>query len=126
MPEFDPVRLSDTVAAALSGPGGVALVVNVFSGVPGVVHSPARRGLFRSEPERVQIGDWRYEIARDGRLRAAHLVNDIVIADDVLDAAAVGPHIARALQQILGRHGPAILPHINAAVEALRTSVGGA
>jgi hypothetical protein len=126
MPEFDPVRLSDTVAAALSGPGGVALVVNVFSGVPGVVHSPARRGLFRSEPERVQIGDWRYEIARDGRLRAAHLVNDIVIADDVLDAAAVGPHIARALQQILGRHGPAILPHIDAAVEALRTSVGGA
>jgi hypothetical protein len=126
MPEFDPVRLSDTVAAALSGPGGVALVVNVFSGVPGVVHSPARRGLFRSEPERVQIGDWRYEIARDGRLRAAHLVNDIVIADDVLAAAAVGPHIARALQQILGRHGPAILPHIDAAVEALRTSVGGA
>jgi hypothetical protein len=126
MPEFDPVRLSDTVAAALSGPGGVALVVNVFSGVPGVVHSPARRGVFRSEPERVQIGDWRYEIARDGRLRAAHLVNDIVIADDMLDAAAVGPHIARALQQILGRHGPAILPHIDAAVEALRTSVGGA
>jgi hypothetical protein len=126
MPEFDPVRLSDTVAAALSGPGGVALVVNVFSGVPGVVHSPARRGLFRSEPERVQIGDWRYEIARDGRLRAAHLVNEIVIADDVLEAAAVGPHIARALQQILGRHGPAILPHIDAAVEALRTSVGGA
>jgi hypothetical protein len=126
MPEFDPVRLSDTVAAALSGPGGVALVVNVFSGVPGVVHSPARRGLFRSEPERVQIGDWRYEIARDGRLRAAHLVNEIVIADDVLEAAAVGPHIARALQQILGRHGPAILPQIDAAVEALRTSVGGA
>jgi hypothetical protein len=91
-----------------------------------VVHSPARRGLFRSEPERVQIGDWRYEIARDGRLRAAHLVNEIVIADDVLEAAAVGPHIARALQQILGRHGPAILPHIDAAVEALRTSVGGA
>jgi hypothetical protein len=54
------------------------------------------------------------------------LVNDIVIADDVLAAAAVGPHIARALQQILGRHGPAILPHIDAAVEALRTSVGGA
>ena len=126
MPEFDAVRLRDTVAAALSGPGGAALVVNVFSGVPGVVHSPARRGLFRSEPERVQIGDWRYEIARDGRLRAAHLVNDIVIADDVLDAAAVGPHIARALQQILGRHGPAIQPHIDAAVEALRTSVGGA
>ncbi len=100
MPDFDARRLSDTVSAALSGPGGVALVVNVFSAVPGVVHSPARRGLFRSEPERVQIGDWRYEVARDGRLRAAHVVSGVVIADDVLDAHAVGPHITRALEQI--------------------------
>lgn len=126
MAAFDPVRLSDTVTAALSGPGGVALVVNVFSAVPGVVHSPARRGLFRSEPERVQIGDWRYEVARDGRLRAAHVVNEIVIAEDVLDASAVGPHIARALEQIVGRYGSTVLPHIEAAVDALRTSVGGA
>jgi Domain of unknown function (DUF5073) len=126
MPDFDPSRVSDTVAAALSGPGGVALVVNVFSTVPGVVHTPARRGLFRSEPERVQIGDWRYEVARDGRLRAAHVVNEVVIAEDVLDASAVGPHITRALEQIVGRYGPTVLPHIDAAVDALRTSVGGA
>jgi hypothetical protein len=126
MEGFDHTRLSDTVAAALSGPGGVALVVNVFSSVPGVVHTPARRGVFRSEPERVLIGDWRYEIARDGRLRAAHLVNGIVIAEDALDAAAVGPHIARALEQIVGRYGQSIVPHIDAAAEALRTSVGGA
>lgn len=126
MPEFDAIRLSDTVAAALSGPGGVALVVNVFSSVPGVVHTPARRGFFRSEPERVQIGDWRYEVARDGRLRAAHVVNEIVIAEDVLDASAVGPHIARALEQIVGRYGSTVLPHIDAAVDALKTSVGGA
>jgi hypothetical protein len=126
MPDFDPSRVSDTVAVALSGPGGVALVVNVFSTVPGVVHTPARRGLFRSEPERVQIGDWRYEVARDGRLRAAHVVNEVVIAEDVLDASAVGPHITRALEQIVGRYGPTVLPHIDAAVDALRTSVGGA
>jgi hypothetical protein len=126
MPDFDPSRVSDTVAAALSGPGGVALVVNVFSTVPGVVHTPARRGLFRSEPERVQIGDWRYEVARDGRLRAAHVVNEVVIAEDVLDTSAVGPHITRALEQIVGRYGPTVLPHIDAAVDALRTSVGGA
>lgn len=125
MPDFDTAGLSETLAAALSGPGGVALVVNVFGTVPGVVRTPARRGVFRSEPERVLIGDWRYEIARDGRLRAAHVVNDIVIAEDVLDAAAVGRHIARALEQLVARYGPTILPHIDAAVEALRTSVGG-
>ncbi|GAC1635287.1 MAG: DUF5073 family protein [Mycobacterium sp.] len=126
MPEFDRSRVSDTVAAALSGPGGVALVVTVFGAVPGVVRHPARRGLFHSDPEQVLIGDWRYEVARDGRLRAAHVVNEIVIAEEVLDANAVGPHIARALEQIVGRYGAAALPHIDAAVDALRTSVGGA
>jgi hypothetical protein len=124
MSDFDTARVSDTVAAALSGPGGIALVVNVFSTVPGVVHTPARRGLFRSAPERVQIGDWRYEVAPDGRLSAAHVVNGIVIAEDALDAAAVGPHIARALGQIVGRHGSTVLPHIDAAVDALRASTG--
>jgi uncharacterized protein DUF5073 len=125
MPGFDRARVSDAVAAALSGPGGVALVVNVFGGVPGVVRTPARRGLFRSEPERVLIGDWRYEVAGDGRLRAAHVVNDVVIADEMLDAHIVGSHIARALEQIVSRYGPTALPHVDAAVDALRTSAGG-
>lgn len=124
MSGFDAVRLSDTVAGALAGPGGIALVVNVFSSVPGVVRTPARRGLFRSAPERVQIGDWRYEVARDGRLGAAHVVNGIVIAEDALDAGEVGPHIARALAQIVDRYGSTVLPHIDAAVDALRASVG--
>ena len=125
MLEFDRARVSETIAVALSGPGGVALVVNVFGTVPGVTRSPARRGLFRSDPERVTIGDWRYEVARDGRLRAAHVVNEIVIAEEVLDAAMVGPHIARALEQIVGRYGASVLPHIDAAVDALATSTGG-
>ena len=78
------------------GPGGVGLVVKVFCGLPGVVLTPARRGLFRSQPERIQIGDWRYEVTQDGRLSAAHVVNGIVLAEEVLAAAAVGPHVARA------------------------------
>ena len=67
---LDHPRVSNTVAAALSGPGGVALVVKVFAGLPGVTHTPAQRGLFSKSPERIQIGDWRYEVAGDGRLRA--------------------------------------------------------
>jgi hypothetical protein len=124
--DFDRARVSETVAAALAGPGGVALVVNVFGAVPGVVRSPARRSMFRSDPELVLIGDWRYEVTRDGRLRAAHVINEIVIADEVLDATAVGPHVARALQQVVDRYGAAVLPHIDAAVDALRSSAGGA
>jgi Domain of unknown function (DUF5073) len=124
MVDFDHDRVSRGIAAALAGPGGVALVVKVFAGLPGVVHTPAKRGLFRSNPERVQIGDWRYEVAHDGRLLAAHMVNGIVIAEDILVADAVGPHIARSLGQIVARYGATVIPNINAAVEILGTGTG--
>jgi hypothetical protein len=122
MSEFDAERVSRTIAGALHGPGGVALVVKVFAGLPGVVHTPARRGFFSSNPERIQIGDWRYEIARDGRLLAGHIVNGIVIAEDTLLADAVGPHISRSLGQVVARYGATVIPNINAAVEVLGTS----
>jgi hypothetical protein len=124
MEGLDAAEVSRVIAAALSGPGGVALVVNVFANVRGVIHSPARRGMFKSEPERIQIGDWRYELARDGRLRASHFVNGIVIAEDTLAAHTVGPHIAGALGQVVTYYGPGIIPSIEAAVETLRLSAG--
>jgi hypothetical protein len=125
MADLDAEQVSQVITAALSGPGGVALVVNVFANVPGVVHSPERRGMFKSEPERIQIGDWRYEVTRDGRLRAAHFVSGIVIAEETLAAHAVGPHVAGALGQVVTYYGPGIIPSIEAAVEALRLSGGG-
>ena len=124
MVDFDHDRVARGIAAALAGPGGVGLVVNVFAGLPGVIHTPAKRGLFRSNPERIQIGDWRYEVAHDGRLLAGHMVNGIVIAEDILVAEAVGPHIARSLGQIVARYGATVIPSINAAVEILGTSPG--
>lgn len=124
MEGLDSAEVSRVIAAALSGPGGVALVVNVFANVPGVIHTPAKRGVFKSEPERIHIGDWRYELARDGRLHAAHYVNGIVIAEEALAAHAVGPHIARSLGQVVTYYGPGVIPSIDAAVEALRFSGG--
>lgn len=124
MTDFDAERASRTIAAALAGAGGVGLVVKVFAGLTGVVHTPAKRGLFRSHPERIQIGDWRYEVTHDGRLLAAHMVNGVVIAEDILVADAVGPQIARSLGQIVARYGSTVIPNINAAVEVLATSTG--
>jgi len=124
MTGFDPERVSTTVTAALDGPGGVALVVKVFGGLTGVIHHPAKRGLRRREPERIQIGDWRYEVTHDGRLRAGHLVNGIIIAEDTLVATEVGPHIARALGQVVARYGATVIPNIDAAVDALDASTG--
>jgi hypothetical protein len=125
MSGYDHERVSRAVAAALAGPGGVGLVVKVFCGLPGVVLTPARRGLFRSQPERIQIGDWRYEVTTDGRLSAAHLVNGIVLAEEVLAADAVGPHIARALGQVVSRYGPTVMPNVNAALEVLEAAGSG-
>ena len=39
-----------------------------------------------------------------------------------MHAAAVGPHLSRALQQLLARYGSAAQPHIDAALDALATS----
>ncbi len=124
MTGFDHERVSHAIGSALAGPGGVPLVVKVFSGVPGVIFVPARRGFFRSRPERIQIGDWRYEVTADGRLSAAHVVNGVVLAEEVLAAGAVGPHIARALGQLVTGYGPTIIPNIDAALEALETGSG--
>lgn len=117
---FDVEGVERAIAAAVDGPGGVPLVVTVFAGVPGVVHTPARRGLLRSVPESVLVGDWRYVHGGDGRLRAAHVVNDITIAEESLAPHAVGPHVARALAQVVDRYGPTAAASVAAAVEALR------
>src|ERR1700722_17378280 len=125
MTGYDHERVSRAVGAALAGPGGVGLVVKGFSGLPGVVLTPARRGLFRSQPERIQIGDWRYEVTPDGRLSGAHVVNGIVLAEEVLAAVAVGPHVARALAQVVNSYGPPVMPNIDAALEMLEDAGPG-
>ncbi|WAJ42582.1 DUF5073 family protein [Mycobacterium sp. Aquia_216] len=122
MTSYDHQRASRAIGAALAGPGGVGQVIRVFCSVPGVILTPARRGLFRSQPERVQIGDWRYELTVDGRLSAAHIVTGIVLAEETLPAAAVGPHIARALGQLVSHYGATIIPNIDAAVEVLEAA----
>ncbi|MET9490342.1 DUF5073 family protein [Nocardia sp. NPDC006630] len=122
LPGFDPERAAGVIGSALHGPGGVGLVFTVFAGVPGAIRTPARRGMFRSEPERLQLGSWRYEVTGDQRIRAAHVVNGIVLAEDVLTAAAVGPHVARALADLVAGFGPPVLPQIAAALEVLETA----
>jgi hypothetical protein len=124
MTGYDDERIHRAVGTALSGPAGVGLVLKVFAAVPGVILTPARRGLLRSQPERVQIGDWRYEVTPDGRLSAAHLVNGIVLAEEILPAGAVGPHIARALGQVLRSYGSTIIPNIDAALDVLESGAG--
>jgi hypothetical protein len=124
MTQFDAERVSRTVSRASQGPAGIALVIDVFSGVPGVMRTAAKRGMFSSQPARLQIGDWRYEVTPDARLLAAHVVGGIVIGEEVLLADQIGPHVARSLGQLVARHGSAVIPNIDAAVEALSAGTG--
>lgn len=124
MTAFDAERVSRTVTGALAGPGGIGLVINVFAGLPGVTHTAAKRGVFTSQPARLQIGDWRYEVTADGRLMAAHIIGGVVIGEEVLAADAIGPHLARSLGQLVARHGSAVVPNIDAAVDALGAGAG--
>jgi Domain of unknown function (DUF5073) len=124
MAQFDAERVSGTVSHALAGPGGIGLVINVFAGLPGVTHTAAKRGIFSSQPARLQIADWRYEVTPDNRLMAAHIVGGVVIGEEVLLADAVGPHLARSLGQLAARHGAAVVPQIDAAVDALGAGAG--
>lgn len=87
--------------------------------VPGVTRTPARKSLFRSEPEQVRIGSWRYEVTRDQRIRAAHIVGGIVLAEELLPAGSIAPHLARALAEIATSYGPPALPQLSAALEIL-------
>jgi hypothetical protein len=124
MGAYDAERVSRTVSHALTGPGGIGLVVNVFAGLPGVTHTPARKKMFSSQPARLLIGDWRYEVTPDHRLMAAHIVGGVVIGEELLLADAVGPHLARSLGQLVARHGAAVVPSIDAAVDALSAGAG--
>ncbi|GAB0104613.1 DUF5073 family protein [Nocardia sp. JMUB6875] len=119
MSDFDIDTATRAINAALGGPGGPGLVFNVFAGVPGVTRTPPRKSLFRSEPERVQIGSWRYELTRDDRIKADHIVGGIVLAEEVLPAAGIAPHLARALAEVATSYGAPALPHLSAALEVL-------
>lgn len=119
MTDFDIDTATRAINAALDGPGGLGLVFNVFASVPGVTRTPPRKSMFRSEPERVQIGSWRYELTRDDRIKADHIVGGIVLAEEVLPAAGIAPHLARALAEIATSYGAPALPHLSAALEVL-------
>lgn len=119
MTDFDTEAATRAITSALSGPGGLGLVFTVFAGVPGVTRTPARRSMFRSEPERVQIGSWRYEVTGENRIRAGHVVGGIVLAEELLPAAGIAPHIARSLAEVVSSYGAAVLPHLTAALEVL-------
>ena len=121
---YDPAAAAAVVTRALTVLGGRELVLGSLRTIPGVVHTPARSSMFRSSPERLQVGEWRYEAAGDGRLVAAHVVGGIVLAELALSPEAAGASVATALGQLLAGYGAQILPVIGSVLEGLAVAAG--
>jgi hypothetical protein len=100
------------------------MIVSIMASLPAVVHTPARRGLFRSSPEQVQLASWRYRVASDGRLHAAHVVGGIVLAEQPLSPDTGGAHIARAIAEHISGHGSQLLPYVESMLTVLGASAG--
>lgn len=123
-PGYDARSAAGIISGTVDSPGGPGMLVSMLAGLPAVLHTPARKGLFRSGPEQVQLGSWRYQVSPDGRLHAAHVVGGIVLADQTLSPAAAGGHVAAAIGEHVTAHGSQVLPHVDAMLTVLAGSSG--
>jgi hypothetical protein len=123
-PGYDPVASAAVVTRALQMPGGADLVVGSLVLVPHALVSRGRSGLFRSEPTRVQLAEWRYCAEPSGRLRESHVMDGVVLSEETLSPAEAGWHVARALRQHLHEYGAGILHDVLAVLAGLDIACG--
>lgn len=121
---YDAAAAAGVLTRALGVLGGIELVLGSLATIPGVVRTAARSGLFRSSPQRLQVGEWRYEPTADGRLAAAHVVGGIVIAETALSPEAAGRSVAAALGQLIDAFGAQVLPAVRSVLEGLDVASG--
>lgn len=121
---FDRAHCAAVVTRALQLPGGPELVTGSLSGVPGVVVTRRRSGLFGGPSLSVQLAHWRYEPANPGRLSIAHVVEGTVLAENVTPPVEAGAHVAMALHLLLNERGPRVLPDILGLLEGLTVAAG--
>ena len=123
-PSYDAAGAADVLSRALALAGGPELVVGSLRTLPGAVRTAERRGMFRSNPEQVLVGQWRYEATRDGRLAAAHVVGGIVLAELTLPAGEAPFHVAASLGAHVADHGARIVPAVRSMLEGLAVAAG--
>lgn len=123
-PGYDARSAAGIISGTVDSPGGPGMLVSMLAGLPAVAHAPPRKRLFRSAPEHVQLGSWRYQVGPDGRLHAAHIVGGIVLAEQPLSPEAAGEHVAAAIGGHIAAHGSQVLPHVDAMLTVLAGSAG--
>jgi hypothetical protein len=121
---YDAQAAAAIISRAVGSPGGPGVLVAVMASLPAAAHTPARKGLFRSSPEQVQLGSWRYQVGADGRLQAAHVVGGIVLAEQPLSPDSAGGHVAAAIAEHIAGHGSQVHPYVESMLTVLDASAG--
>ena len=121
---YDAQAAAAIISRAVDSPGGPGMLVAVMASLPAAAHTPARKSFFRSSPEQVQLGSWRYQVGADGRLHAAHVVGGIVLAEQPLSPEAAGEHVATAIAGHVADHGSQVHPYVESMLTVLDASGG--
>lgn len=121
---YDAPYAAAVISRALDCPGGPGMLVAVMASLPAAAHTPARKGLFRSSPEQVQLGSWRYQVGPDGRLQASHVVGGIVLAEQPLSPDTAGEHVAAAIAEHIAGHGSQVRPYVESMLTVLDATAG--
>jgi hypothetical protein len=121
---YDQAAAAAVLTRALGVLDGPALVLGSLAAIPGVLRTPERKGMFRSNAERLQVGEWRYEAARDGRILGAHVVGGIVLSELAYSPEAAGASMAAAIGQHLAAYGAQVLPAVESVLEGLAVAAG--
>lgn len=116
---YDPAAAVDVLDRALALPGGTDLVIGALAGLPYAGHTPARKRMFSTTPEQVQLGQWRFTAAADGRLLAAHVVAGIALSEERVDVDDAGARVAAAIGQYLAEQGVRQWPEVQAVLSGL-------
>lgn len=122
-PGYDPAQARLVMARAITV-CGAGLVTSALRGLPGVEPTGGKGGIFRSAPEGVQMGTWRYHPDKRGKLVVSHVVADIVLAEETLPTPAAAGHVAAVLGQHLADVGDIALPEVLAMLEGLSVAAG--
>ena len=121
---YDAGAAAEVLGRVLRLTGGAELLVGSLAALPGAVRTAPRKGMFRSNAEQVLVGQWRYEVGPDGRLRAGHLVGGIVLAELTLPVDEAGPQVAAAIGQHIHDQGSQLVPAVLAVLAGLAVAAG--
>lgn len=117
------------LAAALAQPGAESLLAG-FADVSGVRFRPGRPGglLRRAEPACLDVGQWRFTAGSGGgagvRLRASHVVRDVVLKTSDVGPEEGGRLLADAILTAAAEAGPSAYGELQSQLYGLAVVYG--